>query len=315
MSTKHKRPQRPKLERKFALKNVNYDASISSTSSSSSFDDQSTRRTRSLDSPVNRTSFRIEGIDEGEFDRICRSLGFTGPEDFAIPAAAWEARKNNSPSSNLNFPSSRFKDQLYSPSEEEEVDVSALSAGFKGSVSVNDTVVSDGGVMSERISVRSSRGGEGIKGVRPPLLAPPGSRLPVLAPPPVKKSMVVDNSSSTWDLCRSFGPDDEDSVSSPGNVSVVEEVEGNEDVNEQIVMVQNGNGARLSDSTGFSESCSDLSDFENGDDVYGMIREPMSAASPTISPNGVFGCGIKCWQKGDFLGSGSFGTVYEGFTE
>jgi mitogen-activated protein kinase kinase kinase 1 len=34
-----------------------------------------------------------------------------------------------------------------------------------------------------------------------------------------------------------------------------------------------------------------------------------------ISPNGEFKYRIKCWQKGDFLGRGSFGTVYEGFTD
>ncbi|KAG4945353.1 Mitogen-activated protein kinase kinase kinase 1 [Glycine soja] len=38
---------------------------------------------------LNQRSFRVKGID-GEFDRILRSLGLSGPEDFAIPAAAWE---------------------------------------------------------------------------------------------------------------------------------------------------------------------------------------------------------------------------------
>uniref|UniRef100_A0A5B7AG62 mitogen-activated protein kinase kinase kinase n=1 Tax=Davidia involucrata TaxID=16924 RepID=A0A5B7AG62_DAVIN len=35
----------------------------------------------------------------------------------------------------------------------------------------------------------------------------------------------------------------------------------------------------------------------------------------SISPNGKFRGNINSWQKGDFLGSGSFGTVYEGFTD
>nr|XP_043629611.1 mitogen-activated protein kinase kinase kinase 1-like [Erigeron canadensis] len=34
-----------------------------------------------------------------------------------------------------------------------------------------------------------------------------------------------------------------------------------------------------------------------------------------VSPNGTVRCSLRNWQKGDFLGSGSFGTVYEGFNE
>ncbi|KAF2296774.1 hypothetical protein GH714_001853 [Hevea brasiliensis] len=36
--------------------------------------------------------------NDGEFDRIWRTLGLSGPEDFAIPAAAWEAMKVRSAS-------------------------------------------------------------------------------------------------------------------------------------------------------------------------------------------------------------------------
>lgn len=85
--SKHKtKARKPKLDRRNALKNVDYEPS---TSNSSSFDSpDSPIRTRSLDfSPINdRTSFRIEGI-AGEFDVICQSLGLSGPDDFAIPAA------------------------------------------------------------------------------------------------------------------------------------------------------------------------------------------------------------------------------------
>ncbi|MCI39352.1 mitogen-activated protein kinase kinase kinase 1-like, partial [Trifolium medium] len=70
-----------------ALKYFDYDAG---SSSSSSLDDSSgSLYTRSMEL-YDRTSFRIEEI-EGELDRICQSLGLSGPEDFAIPAAAWEA--------------------------------------------------------------------------------------------------------------------------------------------------------------------------------------------------------------------------------
>ncbi|KAK9049742.1 hypothetical protein SSX86_031289 [Deinandra increscens subsp. villosa] len=74
-----------------------------SAGSASVQNDQSAYRTRSLDnlSLSDRTSFRIEGT-EGEFDLICRSLGLSGPDDFAMPTADWEKRKSCSP------PGSRF---------------------------------------------------------------------------------------------------------------------------------------------------------------------------------------------------------------
>ncbi|KAL2343751.1 hypothetical protein Fmac_005036 [Flemingia macrophylla] len=77
--------QQPRLERLNAKKGIDYhpppsppSSSASSSSSSSVFHHQ--------------TSFRIMGID-GEFDRIFQTLGLSGPEDFSIPAADWEARK------------------------------------------------------------------------------------------------------------------------------------------------------------------------------------------------------------------------------
>ncbi|MFS7919486.1 putative mitogen-activated protein kinase kinase kinase STE-STE11 family [Helianthus anomalus] len=46
-----------------------------------------------------------------------------------------------------------------------------------------------------------------------------------------------------------------------------------------------------------------------------VVRES-TGLEYAVSPNGtVVRCSIKNWQKGDFLGSGSFGTVYEGFNE
>jgi mitogen-activated protein kinase kinase kinase 1 len=84
-SKKHRR--KPKHERRDAIKFFNYDAqslssSSLSSSSSSSFDSSSSVYTCSMDL-CDRTSFRIDDI-EGVFDQIYRSLGFSGPEDFAI---------------------------------------------------------------------------------------------------------------------------------------------------------------------------------------------------------------------------------------
>jgi hypothetical protein len=46
--------------------------------------------------PCPGADLRISGSVEGEVDELCRSLGLSGPEDFAIPVAAWEARKSRS---------------------------------------------------------------------------------------------------------------------------------------------------------------------------------------------------------------------------
>nr|GME14520.1 Mitogen-activated protein kinase kinase kinase 1 [Ipomoea batatas] len=86
---------RPRLDRRNTIKGIDYEASTTSTAStpSCSFNDQSPPCTQSLDYiPLSeRTSFRIEGTED-EFDQFCRSLGLS-PEDFAIPADAWEARR------------------------------------------------------------------------------------------------------------------------------------------------------------------------------------------------------------------------------
>ncbi|KAL8482271.1 hypothetical protein ACS0TY_028433 [Phlomoides rotata] len=50
---------------------------------------------------------------------------------------------------------------------------------------------------------------------------------------------------------------------------------------------------------------------ENGGSSVSLVGEN----NYTISPSGSFRCNVASWQKGDFLGRGSFGTVYEGFTD
>jgi hypothetical protein len=69
--------RKPKYERRDALKFFNYDAQ----SSFSSFESSSSVYTCSTDLN-DSTSFRIDGI-EGDFDRICRTLGLSGREDFS----------------------------------------------------------------------------------------------------------------------------------------------------------------------------------------------------------------------------------------
>ncbi|XP_052201360.1 mitogen-activated protein kinase kinase kinase 1-like isoform X2 [Diospyros lotus] len=312
MDSKHK-PKGPKLDRRLAKKNIDYEPSTSSSSSPGQ--DSSSLRTRSLEfSPLgSRRSFRVQGID-GEFDEICRSLGLSGPDDFAIPAAAWESRKVRSSSDLLPRPPLH---QLRSPKVDsdsvrvtvragglsepaeliERTDVGDLSNELRDGLGFND-IYENKNVLYDSVlltrNIESSRNGGGIKGVRPPVLAPPPSiSLPVL-----------DNSCSTWDILRSFAPDfDEGSSSARRYVSSDdednEEIEQREGVNE----IRPGVTADLSPSCSFTTS--------NDDDSSSTTTEPMS----NISPNGRFKRIISGWQKGDLLGRGSFGSVYEGIAD
>ncbi|XP_022855100.1 mitogen-activated protein kinase kinase kinase 9-like isoform X2 [Olea europaea var. sylvestris] len=297
----HHQQQRPRLDRRNAIKNIDYDADASSfsspSSSSNSFDEPSVHKTRSLDVlPLSdRTSFRVEGVD-GEFDRICKSLGLSGPEDFSIPVAAWEARRALSPSSNLKTPGSIDR----SVSDE-------LSERFEAVIKVSDAELKDGVHLNLNKTVATvNNGGWDIKFE--------GNRPLKLAPPPVIMRSVVDNTSSTWDILRGFGPQDDRDSNSPRDVatSLVDEPEENEEVNRsEIVGKQEVSEESVKNVTTVGlESCSDSTNDENYDDFVGLTVETIYS----VSLNGSFKCDISSWQKGDVLGSGSFGTVYEGFT-
>ncbi|KAJ0077897.1 hypothetical protein Patl1_36901 [Pistacia atlantica] len=280
MDSNPKPRPRPKLDRRNAIKNIEYDAS----SSSSSFDDHhsSNLRTRSLDlSPLtdHKTSFRIKGVD-GEFDLICRSLGLSGPEDFAIPAAAWEARK-------AARSSSEFIPNLRSRLSQGE-DFVQRDEGFEADASVDEP---PSGLIS--VTVGSS---SGINGDRPP----------ALAPPPAKLRPVLDNFGSTWDILKSFAPEsDEDSLNSPvrvGFISSLDEIERNE---------QRLGEAHDDDDDGDDGGGGDAVGDVIKNQTLSLVLEPVY----NVSPHGKFRRSITSWQKGELLGSGSFGTVYEGFTD
>ncbi|XLR47684.1 hypothetical protein S83_032344, partial [Arachis hypogaea] len=296
------RMSKPRLERRNAAKHFDYDAG----SSSSSFNDYSTFSshgngvsvlyTRSMEF-YDHKSFRIEGV-EGEFDRICQSLGLSGPEDFAIPAAAWEAMKVRSSSDIL--PRLKLRD-LDEVKESEEIGMKEVEVGdnCEDSVTVwaSDESVKDGGdrgnynstVTADTGCSSGSGSGGGIKGFRPPMLKPaPGSRV-----------SVVDNASSTWDLLRDF-------PSQENREKEEEEEEGG----------RGGDGKREEEenSLRFAEIVAELTGScsfttSNGDDSSSTTTDPRSN---NISPNGRFKRIITHWQKGDLLGRGSFGSVYEG---
>ncbi|KAK9270789.1 hypothetical protein L1049_026374 [Liquidambar formosana] len=306
MDPKQKR-RKPKLERRNAVKNFDYD--VGTSSSSSSLDCPSPLHTRSLDLS-DRTSFRVRGVD-GEFDIICRTLGLSGPEDFAIPAAAWEARTVRSssdllPRSRLNRLESHKPENLQEK-EEDEV-VSDLTDRFVDSVRFRNVSESTriqkesaessggGGGGREGRKGGGGGGGGGIKGVRPP----------VLAPPPAISLPVIDHGCSTWDLFRAFAPEGDG-----GSSVVIQRGFSSDDDDEEVdrAIIRREERAGPGENAVLSESCSFTT--SNDDDSSSTTTEPMS----NISPNLRFRRTITYWEKGELLGRGSFGTVYEGIAE
>jgi mitogen-activated protein kinase kinase kinase 1 len=320
MDSSQKRRGTPKLDRRLAKKNIDYEPSTSSSS-----DNSPSLRSQSLDiSPLgNRTSFRIQGIDDGEFDDICRSLGLSGPDDFSIPTDAWEARKYRS---SLDLPRSRL---IESPRADDTTikvkdcsggDVYELSDRLVDAIRVSDSSRKGGnnsvGVSNYQtaepvgfaITVETSRcygGGGGIKGVRPPVLAPPPS---ILRP-------VIDDTSSTWDILKSFAPvgDDDRGLSSLRGFG--SDDDGNDDgevveEEEEVVKAEELlDGRRVGETARLSASCSFTT--SNDDDSSSSTTEPTS----NISPNERFRRIISHWEKGELLGRGSFGSVYEGIAD
>ncbi|XP_021898567.1 mitogen-activated protein kinase kinase kinase 1 [Carica papaya] len=359
-----KKPRKPKLERRNALKYVDYNAPsypYSPDNSSSS----SSSTMWSVDLP-DRTSFRIEG-NAGEINRICWSLGLSGPEDFAIPTAVWENSKIRSSSDIL--PRSRLQ-RLDGPKEEEQEIEEALVGNLchrvSDSVRIRDwedteltrsksdqsnmgcsrtagadefcgRVLSCGPSSSRDAYVVTrnespepnacsvpaiTTGGGGIKGIRPP----------ALKPPPSMKLPAMDNQGSTWDLLRGFAPESErDSflmsreLSSSSSSDEVEEKEdlrvlnsffSDEEVGEEQERIsgetmkreEEQNMPMIGEIATLSESCSFTT--SNDDDSSSTTTERTN-----ISPIDRFRRIITYWEKGELLGRGSFGSVYEGISD
>lgn len=286
---------KPKLGRVNAAKNIEYDAA-----SSSSSQEDSTRSlyTRSMESP-DPSSFRVEGIDD-EFYRLCWSLGLSGPEDFAIPTAAWEARKALSssdllPRSRLHPMDSPKSEEGKEKEDKEDKDMEEeLCRRVKDSVRITleqETPKTELRELNERRMATatgcSSR--SGINGARPPLLKPPPAmRLPVY------------NDCSTWDILKSFAPlvdgedEKQDEVRERSEPLLEREAEGN--------LVRHGESIMESNWGSFTTS--------NDDDSSSSTTEPAN-----ISPNLRCKPIITSWVTGKLLGRGSFGAVFEAISE
>uniref|UniRef100_A0A7N0TKK6 mitogen-activated protein kinase kinase kinase n=1 Tax=Kalanchoe fedtschenkoi TaxID=63787 RepID=A0A7N0TKK6_KALFE len=272
--------RKPKLERRYARKDYDYDASSSSSSFSEGYGAPMVTRSLEFD---DKRSFRVEGGD-GEFDRICRSLGLSGPEDFAIPESAWEAMKVRS-SSDV-FTRSRI-DRSGSPSLEEMETAAEVDPVAK----VNYVGRSSPGVITvEEVKVKPWRiRNEAAGGARPAELAPPPGRLP----------RKVDDGSSTWDLFRGFAPEgDDDDESSAQRVREVCDV---------ACSRSDDRDGLVEEAVAQIESCSVASSYDG--DTSGTSTG--TGATPTTSPNVRFRQIISGWIKGQLLGRGSYGSVYE----
>ncbi|MFS7983658.1 putative mitogen-activated protein kinase kinase kinase STE-STE11 family [Helianthus anomalus] len=296
-SRKKKKPSaKPKLERMNARKNFDYEAPIASTSSEDFCVWSPARRgsgTQLVDIP---TSFRIDGSDLGQLDEVYRSLGLESAEDLGIPLDSWNNSKIRSScdavsASRLNLQSDCDSTTIVNEQHEEELNEIVENRCDDGIVRVcsGDVVRASGG----------NRAGNGIKGVRPP----------VLSPPLIPQHLLQHDAGCEWDSLRNFTS--REGCSGDVNeqrFSLSDEDEaGVEDVGLRLER------ARISASCSFSTS--------NDDDSSSTTTEPPSS----VSPHGV-GCHISAhgrfrhitithWQRGDLLGRGSFGSVYEGICD
>ncbi|KAL0917447.1 hypothetical protein M5K25_012508 [Dendrobium thyrsiflorum] len=302
--------RRPKIDQRNASKKVEYEVPWASSS---------WRKTPALVHCIDlspgacsdQTSFRIGGSVEGEVDLLCRSLGLSGPEDFAIPAAAWEAslKARSSCDLVLRFPFVK-SESSHQPSE--ILLPAALDRRFEAKAEPPRAEI------SRSSACEIGAGDVRIKGVRPPVLAtsqaivsvlPPPPGRSVLARPPFMKLTVLDGTSSTWDLVRSFAPPDEiDEGYMRKSFDSDEEEEEEVRLGVEVREVMEEMRAIVGEN---SEDCTGSFSTSNDDDSSSTTTE----STFLISPKGRIKRIIGSWMRGQLLGSGSFGTVYEGISD
>ena len=287
---------KPRLDRRNAMKNIDYQVPYSP-----SFNDTATP------SFNYETSFRVKGID-GEFDHIFRSLGLSGPEDFAIPTAAWEQAQKSRLSSSSPVATNNIKPKVEQDHEHQippkresgvglNADVVLKSPSFQQFVAEEN--VKDGEVNvcssdSSKVLGENFRDGGGCGGIK-------GARPPVLAPPVMLRPLVDDDDDDLVDT-PSLG---DDAPSREQDERGVEESGGDLDVDA-------GERNLVSDSSSSTSHDDDSDVGGETEEVSGVVD--MSNVH-NVSPNGSFRRTFISWQKGEILGKGSFGTVYEGFTQ
>lgn len=308
------RRRRRMLDRRNASKNITYDANNfcpyppsphPSSAPASGPASLAASAACSLDL-VN--SFRIGGSGDGGGDVrfLCESLGLSGPEEFAISIADWEAHKavRSSPSSARDSPLRHegVEEEPTGPADADPELPAKEPAARDAPIQALERPARLDPLESTRPDVKRAAGEGGIKGLRPP---------PVLKPPPSMALPAACGVGSTWDILRSFAPDEKEHAPASRSGRGFEhqdavEMEDDEDTAVGLTLEDLGLGESSEGFTGTSSLST-----TNDDETSSTTTESMFY----ISPNGRFRRKIRSWNRGMLLGSGSFGTVYEGISE
>lgn len=335
------RRQRTKLQRTKAQKNIDYDDIRSAPQSPArrfSTSEEEHLFARSLG------SFRVHGNDgREELDRMCRDLGFPGLEALSIPASDWEIRKTKSRGSSLG--NERISQEMKDLSREIEGqphNIRSLSAPEVSSPKGNGSAAVSSPLLSETPSVPASDSpGESEVGGREISRLEGGRKLVVsvrtrgdhcrikplseaaatsarvqsftLAPPPSMSLKVSnDKGASTWDILKSLAPEEDGICSSSTDRALTpnsqdsddgsdsdEELEEEKQEDDRGAEVKRGRSWVLSSSSSGGES----------------FTSSTEKAVYSVSKDGKFKVRFDSWIKGNMLGRGSFGTVYEGISD
>ncbi|TVU45474.1 hypothetical protein EJB05_04963, partial [Eragrostis curvula] len=311
------------------------DACLSTTNDDDDGDASSTTTEATFTiSSIGRFKRKIKsGSNSGD---LCRGLGLSGPEDFAIPLDTWEVRKSRSNSDLL--PRSRI---VPIPAADEfspvARSVSAPEVQFQQPLSVpapipeeslHSSSTSTATEPAEEPTVappeESPKADTAVAVVAPvdaglplpsPLLSPPPP-ITTLARPPTRKSFLADDMTvSAWDIVQSFAPREEKNELGQAydrtdacSMSDAEEEDEVEDGSAAVggELKEMRIGETFEEFTGTSSLST-----TNDDDASSTTAEAMFI----ISPNGKFKRKIKSWMRGGLLESGWFGTKYEGISD
>ncbi|KAL6907528.1 hypothetical protein ACP4OV_002567 [Aristida adscensionis] len=317
-----------KLDRRNASKNIGYDATLfcsypPSPAASSGAPSLAGSAACSLDL---LTSFRIGGSGDGggDLQLLCHSLGLSGPDDFAIPLADWEAHKavrssasaSSSPCSSSRRGPGGDPPARDSPLRHGGAEEPAQPADAEPELPAKLPPARDAPIKAtERFprldpqpqeptrppDAKRVAGEGGIKGVRPP---------PVLKPPPSMALPAAALVGSSWDIVRSFAPDEKEDAPESRSGFGCARRDAEEDEDEDAAVLLTLEELRLGETSEDFTGTSSLSTV-NDDETSSTTTESMFY----ISPNGRFRRKIRSWNRGMLLGSGSFGTVYEGISD